>query len=217
MAGRLRHRSDVAELSIEDGRFSECGVEEQGGLHVSGSGKLSVARTSFEDCAVGYSTEPVCLTLSMMTSTGSGLERSRAFRVPARGLPGRGGVRVSKDVRIRAYPSCDALICTTEAPIQTFATLVALTSCKNTGATAPGACARVGATAELPPPLLPRRRLQHDEQVCFDRTHGKGEYAIQVTDDKYGACSGLWRARPRRHRSRCAIPRLHHPRVQGRL
>lgn len=71
--GALAAWSDVAEVVIENAAFSQCGVEEQGGaLHVSGAGSLSVASSSFEDCAVAYSAEPVCLTLTMSDTTGTG-------------------------------------------------------------------------------------------------------------------------------------------------
>ena len=63
----------MAELTIERGSFLQCGVKEQGGaLHVSGAGAMSVANSSFEDCTVGYSAEPICLTLTMIHSAGTG-------------------------------------------------------------------------------------------------------------------------------------------------
>ena len=72
--------SNVQELTIEGGAFGQCAVEEQGGaLHIDGTGVLRVANTSFEDSAVGYSTEPVCLTLTMIKTSGTGWTGAELF------------------------------------------------------------------------------------------------------------------------------------------
>ena len=54
-------------LAVDGGVFSQCDVDAQGGaMHVSGTGTLRVDDTVFEDCSVGYSAKPICLTLTMI-------------------------------------------------------------------------------------------------------------------------------------------------------
>ena len=78
--GAIAASNNVPQLTIQDGVFSQCHVGEQGGaIRFDGKGKVRVENTTYQDCSVGFSAEPICLTLTMFDATGDGWSGAEVF------------------------------------------------------------------------------------------------------------------------------------------
>ena len=179
----------MVELIIEGGVFAQCAVGEQGGaVHVDGTGVLRVANTSFEDVTVGYSIEPVCLTLTMIMTSGGGWDDAELFVFRKEDY--KGPLAVYDCPRTcnfdNSYPrSCDGQEYhqgTDPAFCDIAGTDLPTIGCDCSGCVCAG----------FEPPShthLHRTTLADGfsttEQVCFERGHGQGEYVILVTEDRY--------------------------------
>ena len=188
LGGAIAASGDVPELTIEGAALLQCRVEEQGGaLHVDGTGVLRVANTSFEDSTVGYSTTPVCLTLTMIDMTGDGWQGAELFVFRKEDYDGEavygcpetcttGSTTGSCDFK-DYYWGTDSSTCDHSGDALTTEYQCDCSGCVCSGYEPPSHT------------YLHRFALADGfsatEQVCFERNHGRGEYVILVTDDKW--------------------------------
>ena len=189
LGGAIAASGNVPELTIEGGKFQQCRVEEQGGaLHVDGTGVLRVANTSFEDSAVGYSTTPVCLTLTMVNTAGVGWQGAELFVFRKEDYHGEAvyGCPKTCDTGAEYSGSCDMID-------YQYGTNPSTCDDSSDALTTEYQCDCSGCVCSgFAPPshtYLHRFTLTDGfsaaEQVCFERGHGQGEYVILVTDDKW--------------------------------
>ena len=187
--GGLAAWGSVPELSIEGGTFARCSVKERGGaLHVDGKGLLRVANTSFEDSAVDYETEPVCLTLTMIQTIGNGWVYGAELFVFRK-----------EDYHGEAVYGCPQT-CTTgtttrSCDLKDYHWGTDPTTCDHSGdaLTTTYGCDCSGCVCSGYNPssrtylyrFAPADGFTSTEQLCFERGHGRGEYVILVTDDQY--------------------------------
>ena len=193
IGGAIAASSDVAELIIEGGAFAQCAVGEQGGaVHVDGTGVLRVANTSFEDVAVGYSVEPVCLTLTMIMTSGGGWNDAELFVFRKEDYKGR--LAVYDCPRTCVYDpahgyeqSCDDVDGYWGGTDPAICDVNGVDLATNYGCSCSGC---VCAGYEPPSHTYLHRFTLADgfsatEEVCFEREHGRGEYVILATEDRY--------------------------------
>ena len=159
-------------------------------MRASTSGTLRVDNTSFDDCSVGYSAEPICLTLTMVQKAGMGWLGAEFFVFKADDYHG--------SVRYGCPRTCDlgdgygADSCDNQDDFH--GTNPSTCDANGVNLAASGChCQRCKCSGWDPPEssYLHRTSLQDvysaSEQICFERDFGKGEYVILVTDDKYPA------------------------------
>ena len=164
-------------------------MQEQGGaLYMSSTGKLRVSNTSFDECTVAYSTEPICLTLTMLDTAGAGWEGAELFVFQTEDYHGA-------NVVYRCPETCDDGGGVGSCDFIDFHDGTKPNFCDSYGAGLPATygCDCSGCVCGgFDPPVssyLHRFSLADGfsatEELCFDRGYGQGQYTILVTEDKY--------------------------------
>ena len=188
--GGLTVSNNVPSLMIQDGAFSRCSTGEQGGaLHVWGSGLVNVNSTSFDDCSVEYSATPICLTVTMVKTTGTGWFGSELFVFKAD--------EYTEDVMYSCPKTCMTWQDSCDQRDYLYGADASTCDAAGNSLTTTYGCDCAGCVCSgwtPPESYLYRFNLtdgySRTEQVCFERNIGSGEYVILVTDDKYARGGG---------------------------